>query len=81
MHRSYKFCLLTLGAAEKAEFVCFATQVSQLSDPRRRFTLTAEDFARINPNTLTCPVFRSSMDAELTRKIYAHVPILIKDQE
>jgi hypothetical protein len=76
-----KFCLLTLGAAEKAGFVCFATQVSQLSDPRRRFTLTAEDFARINPNTLTCPVFRSSMDAELTRKIYAHVPILIKDQE
>jgi hypothetical protein len=81
VHRSYKFCLLTLGAAEKAEFVCFATQVSQLADPRRRFTLTAADFTRINPNTLTCPVFRSSMDAELTRKMYAHVPILIKDQE
>lgn len=76
-----KFCLLTLGAAEKAGFVCFATQVSQLADPRRRFTLTAADFTRINPNTLTCPVFRSSMDAELTRKMYAHVPILIKDQE
>ncbi|MCY1304096.1 hypothetical protein D9M70_538390 [compost metagenome] len=29
VHRSYKFCLLTLGAAEQAEFVCFATQVRQ----------------------------------------------------
>ena len=25
VHRSYKFCLLTLGQTEQAEFVCFAT--------------------------------------------------------
>jgi hypothetical protein len=80
VHRSYKFCLLTLGAAEQAEFVCFATQVSQLADPRRRFTLTPDEFRRINPNTLTCPVFRSHMDAELTKKIYAKVPILIQEE-
>lgn len=79
VHRSYKFCLLTLGAAERAEFVFFATQTSQLDDPRRRFTLTAEEFRLINPNTLTCPVFRSERDAELTKKLYRAAPVLIED--
>lgn len=74
-----KFCLLTLGASEQAEFVCFATQVSQLADERRRFTLTPEDFRLINPNTLTCPVFRSKRDAELTKKLYRAAPVLIRD--
>ncbi|MBB2775717.1 UNVERIFIED_ORG: hypothetical protein HNP28_001005 [Comamonas terrigena] len=79
VHRSYKFCLLTLGAAKQAEFVCFASQVVQLSDPRRRFTLSPDDFRLINPNTLTCPVFRSSQDTELTKKLYRAAPVLMKD--
>ncbi len=79
VHRSYKFCLLTLGQAAEAEFAFFLTQIGQLTDPRRRFTLGAEDFTRINPNTLTCPVFRARRDAELTRKIYLRVPVLIRE--
>ncbi|ENT9818300.1 N-6 DNA methylase [Pseudomonas aeruginosa] len=74
-----KFCLLTLGAADQAQFVCFATQVSQLADPRRRFTLTPEEFRLINPNTLTCPVFRSERDAELTKRLYRAAPVLMRD--
>ena len=80
VHRSYKFCLLTLGQAEQAEFVCFATRVSQLADPRRRFRLTPEEFRRLNPNTLTCPVFRSERDAELTKKLYRAAPVLFDEQ-
>ncbi|HCL3437537.1 Eco57I restriction-modification methylase domain-containing protein [Pseudomonas aeruginosa] len=79
VHRSYKFCLLTLGAAEQAEFVCFVAQANQLADPRRRFTLTPDEFRLINPNTLTCPVFRSERDAELTKKLYRAAPVLIRD--
>jgi hypothetical protein len=79
VHRSYKFCLLTLGSAQAADFGFFFTQTAQLADARRRFTLSAEDFARINPNTLTCPVFRSRQDAELTKKIYERVPVLIRE--
>ncbi|HBO3044340.1 TPA: N-6 DNA methylase [Pseudomonas aeruginosa] len=81
VHRSYKFCLLTLGAAERAEFVCFATQASQLADSRRRFTLTPDEFRLINPNTLTCPVFRSERDAELTKKLYRATPVLINESQ
>lgn len=79
VHRSFKFCLLTLGQATKAEFVFFATQVNQVYDVRRRFSLTPEDFRLINPNSLTCPVFRSERDAELTKKLYRVAPVLIED--
>ena len=79
VHRSFKFCLLTLGQADAAEFVCYAGQVAQLADPRRRFTLTPDEFRLINPNTLTCPVFRSGRDAELTKKLYRAAPVLIRE--
>ena len=76
-----KFCLLTLGSASAAEFIFFATKVQQLEDSRRRFRLSADEFALINPNTLTCPVFRSERDAELTKKIYSRVPVLIDERK
>jgi len=74
-----KFCMLTIGESPAAEFVCFATQTSQLSDTRRRFSLTPQEFQLINPNTLTCPMFRSERDAELTKKLYRTAPVLIKE--
>lgn len=79
VHRSFKFCLLTLGAAEKADFVCFASNINHLSDSRRRFQLTPEDFQLLNPNTGSCPVFRSNVDAEITKKIYQSTPVLWRE--
>ena len=79
VHRSFKFCLLTLGCAEKADFVCFTANMSHLSDSRRRFQLTPQDFELLNPNTGTCPVFRSNADAELTKKIYRSTPVLWRE--
>jgi len=76
VHRSYKFSLLTLGQAERAELAFFLTAPEQLKDARRRFALTPAEFALLNPNTRTCPVFRSQADAELTKKIYRRVPVL-----
>ncbi len=76
VHRSYKFCLLTLGAAAEARFAFFLSNAEQLKDARRSFTLSADDIARLNPNTRTCPIFRSQRDAEITRRIYQRVPVL-----
>ena len=76
-----KFCLITLGSSERADFAFFLTEPAQLQDARRHFTLGSADFASLNPNTLTCPVFRSVRDAEITRGIYSRVPILINDQK
>ena len=74
------FVLMTLGAREStADFLFFATRVEHLRDPRRRFQLSAADIHLLNPNTHTCPVFRSRRDAELTKKIYRQVPVLIDE--
>lgn len=85
VHRSYKFCLLTLTGRKRpvadAEFVFFAHRASDLADPERRFTLSPEDLALINPNTKTAPVFRSRRDAEITSKIYRNVPVLIREDD
>ncbi len=76
VHRSYKFCLLTIGRSDEPRFAFFLTQPEQRFDERRRFTLAAEDLRRLNPNTGNAPVFRSKADAELTAKIYRNVPVL-----
>ncbi len=81
VHRSYKFCLLTIGQAEEAEFAFFLSQPHQLADDSRRFTLTPQEFRLINPNTLTCPVFRSERDAELTKKLYHSASVLINETQ
>lgn len=71
-----KFSLLTLGRTNSAIFSFFLTQTDQLADKRRSFTLSLEDFRLINPNTRTCPIFRTESDADLTKKIHHCVPVL-----
>ncbi|GIU86701.1 MAG: hypothetical protein KatS3mg009_1216 [Acidimicrobiia bacterium] len=83
VHRSFKFCLLTLSGRDRpipaAEFAFFARRTTDLGDPERRFELTPEDLALMNPNTRTAPVFRTRRDAELTKKIYRNVPVLVRE--
>jgi hypothetical protein len=74
------FGLLTIGAdAAEAEFAFFLSDPSELVDKRRRFAVTEDDFALFNPNTRTCPIFRTRTDVELTKKIYENVPILVNE--
>jgi hypothetical protein len=75
------FCLLTLSgrACETPQFAFSLTSVEQIRDARRLFTLSSDDLARLNPNTHTCPVFRTKTDAELTRRIYERVPVLDRE--
>ena len=69
-----KFCLLTSGkgakpTAEQAEFVFFAHRVEDLRDPEKRFSLSAKDIELLNPNTRTCPIFRSKHAAEVSESV------------
>jgi methylase of polypeptide subunit release factors len=83
IHHATKFCLLTLtggaGDVVEAEFLFFARKVGDLDDQERRFTLTLDDFALINPNTRTAPIFRTRRAAEITKKIYRRVPVLVRE--
>jgi hypothetical protein len=59
--------------------VFFAQRVEDLKDPDRHVRLTMQDIELLNPNTLTVPTFRSKRDAEITKKIYSRVPVLIRE--
>ncbi|WP_019551599.1 Eco57I restriction-modification methylase domain-containing protein [Thermus scotoductus] len=75
------FVLRGQGKGEPARLAFFLTRPEGLENPTRTFSLTLEDFALLNPNTKTCPVFRTRQDAELTKKIYRRVPVLWREAQ
>ena len=81
MHASFKFCALICGGADRtfAETRCafFLHDTAAIADAERCFPLTADDFARVNPNTGTAPVFRTRRDADVTRRMYDRHPVLV----
>ncbi len=85
VHRSFKFTALVYGGQsrkhDRADFVFFARGVDETADTnkRRHIRLTAADMALLNPNTRTCPIFRTRRDAELTKSIYKRIPILVDE--
>lgn len=84
VHHSYCFSLLIASGRattqNQMEFVFFARRIEHLSPQAgRRFVLTPDDIVLLNPNTLTCPVFRSERDADITKTIYRRVPVLIRE--
>jgi hypothetical protein len=68
VHHAFRFALLTLardGDVAQADLVFFARKAADLADSERHFSLSPEDFDLLNPNTRTCPTFRSRRDADL----------------
>lgn len=76
-----KFCLLTISKkpVQQGIFSFFCTNTNHLQHKERVFPLSSEDFQRFNPNTKTCPIFRTKADAELTCRIYERVPVLVSE--
>jgi hypothetical protein len=81
VHHSFKFCLLTIANVETSDFAFLLMDASELEDKRRHFSMSAEDFDLINPNTHTCPVFRSQEDAELAKKIYRKAGVFVREAD
>ena len=81
VHASFKFCALIFGGEERrfdeTECAFFLHDTETIDDQDRRFPLAPPDFARVNPNTGTAPVFRTRRDAEITRWVYERHPVLV----
>ncbi len=79
VHRSFKFSALVFGgrARKFPAAACAFFQQSAAAAEREAFALAPEDFAAVNPNTGTAPVFRTKRDAEITKGIYARLPVLV----
>ena len=81
VHPQFKFCALIAGGEsrefESAQCGFFLNGKADLEDEERVFSLTPNDFARINPNTGTAPILRTRRDAEVVSRIYLHHPVLV----
>ncbi len=80
VHRSFKFAAMIASperAFEATHCGFFLQAVSEIANPETAFPISAEDFARVNPNTGTAPVFRTRRDMEITTGVYARVPALV----
>lgn len=76
----FKFSAIVFSQERKfSAALCafFLQDATEISDPDRGFTISAEGFATVNPNTGTAPIFRSRRDMDLTTKVYARLPVLV----
>lgn len=76
----FKFCAFLASPSplsEPAQCAFFLQDVAERHHRERCFPLTAEDFASVNPNTGTAPIFRTRRDAGLTTGIYERLPVLV----
>ncbi|MCY3538238.1 MAG: N-6 DNA methylase, partial [bacterium] len=84
VHRGYKFCLLNISGSDhpvpSAEFAFFLYKAEDLADPLRRYPLAQTDFALFNPNTRTCPTFRTRRDKEISAKMYQRAGVLWQEE-
>jgi len=74
VHRSFRFVLLCAGGKDvrhkEGDFAFYLTEVSDIQDTQRHFTLSSEDFSLLNPVTEMTPAFRSNGEAELAKHVY-----------
>jgi hypothetical protein len=73
--------LVGIGQKSKLmKFVWNAWTVAESQEEGRHIYLDADDFALLNPNTGTCPVFKTQKDAEITKAIYRRMPVLWREE-
>ena len=80
VHAQFKFCTFIASLSPQAgaaRCAFFLRDTSELDEVGRCFSLSSEDFVRVNPNTGTAPIFRTQRDAELTTAIYGRLPVLV----
>lgn len=80
VHASFKFCVMAFSPERKfgaAKCAFYLHSIAELKNPEQAFPITAADFARVNPNTGTAPIFRTRRDMALTTAIYDRCPVLV----
>lgn len=78
-NRRFRFAITSGSGGQEIDHTTLAflnRHPDELVNPGRRYTLRPADLARLNPNTGTCPVFETEVDAELVRGIYQRLPVL-----
>lgn len=83
VHRSYRFCLLSLTdpskPASNLEFAYFCHSVEDLNDKNRRIRLFPEEIRVFSPNTLAPPILQNQSDARLAKTAYKNLGVFVDE--
>jgi hypothetical protein len=78
----FKFSALVFGGQQRVfettRCAFYLHSLDELDTGARTLELSAEDFARVNPNTGAAPIFRNPRDAAITMRLYRQHPVLVK---
>jgi hypothetical protein len=78
----FKFSALVFSPSLRSfgacRFATFVRDIAELADGAKTYTLGLADFATVNPNTNTAPVYKDPHDKVLSTKIYKSTPILVR---
>jgi hypothetical protein len=78
----FKFSAFVFSPSSRSfgacRFATFVRDVRDLNDDSKTYTLGLADFAKVNPNTRTAPVYKDPRDKTLSTRIYDSTPILVR---
>ena len=81
----FKFCVFAFGGPLRrfnvARCAFFLRDIAEIQQTDRTFVIEPSNFALVNPNTRTAPIFRNQRDADITVAIYSQHPVLIDRTE
>ena len=76
------FCLLCVGGMgqfQEGDYVFDIENLSELSDQDRHVNMSSVEMQLFNPNTLTCPLIRSSRAASILKTMYRSIPVIRRE--
>jgi hypothetical protein len=82
-----RFCLVTVQGrgdttgSRSAEFGWLLQRLNELSQAGRLVNLRPDDLRLFNPSSRTCPVFTSTGDVEVSRRVYWHGEHVMLDEQ
>ncbi|MBD2512117.1 N-6 DNA methylase [Nostoc muscorum FACHB-395] len=83
VHHAFKFAILVLSGkqikSKLIDFAFYCRRVNDLTNETRQYSLSSNDIFALNPNTVTSPIFRTSIDVKLTKKVYFNFPVIDND--
>ena len=79
VHPQFRFCTVVMGGKERrqGEISCgfLLNNSPDKVDPDRLITMRASDFALVNPETSTAPIFLNQREADIVLNIYRNHPV------
>ena len=79
--QSFSFIVVTRTEVERATLCFHVNQDDGTRGRDKSFQLARADFAKLNPNTRTCPTFRSRRDADINLAIYERAGVFWREDD